>query len=385
MTTKACSNGDGMKNSQVASPELAGKPHSTAGLKVEPFLHVRNGDIYNPLTGRSIPAKEKCYRELRALFESSISIDRLPQILKDFFIEEKWLVADEVELSHRFLLRYVSLEAHTVCNQACYFCPVAYEPRKDYFMPMEFYEQIVSQLAEYKSTINAVFMINYNEPTIDKRFVDQVRIIKAYDLPPAVNTNGTGLTPKRVDALMAMGGIKFLSVNLSTMDRERYIDDRRKDHLDIVMRNLNYIKGQPLAEQMDLVVLGCGDREHERDFQEISKHFADSYFQVKSFRVMDRAGYLPIGLKPTQPHSRLCGCEQTGSRPLQHLHITPKGKCVLCCEDYREEYVVGDLTRQTVTDVLTGPEMALMRRWVYGLEEAPADFICRKCIYALRR
>ena len=29
--------------------------------------------------------------------------------------------------------------------------------------------------------------------------------------------------------------------------------------------------------------------------------------------------------------------------------------------------------------------MSLMRRWVYGMEEAPDDFLCRNCIYALTR
>ena len=35
-----------------------------------------------------------------------------------------------------------------------------------------------------------------------------------------------------------------------------------------------------------------------------------------------------------------------------------------------------------VAEVLEGPEIAKMRRWVYGLEDAPEDFICRGCIYA---
>jgi hypothetical protein len=29
--------------------------------------------------------------------------------------------------------------------------------------------------------------------------------------------------------------------------------------------------------------------------------------------------------------------------------------------------------------------MAMMRRWVYGLEEAPGDFICHGCTFALTR
>jgi hypothetical protein len=58
---------------------------------------------------------------------------------------------------------------------------------------------------------------------------------------------------------------------------------------------------------------------------------------------------------------------------------------VLCCEDYDEKYVVGDLTEESVVDVLTGPKLALMRRWAYGIEDAPRDFICRGCTFALTR
>ena len=80
---------------------------------------------------------------------------------------------------------------------------------------------------------------------------------------------------------------------------------------------------------------------------------------------------------------KLRGCQVVGSRPLQHLHISPYGQCVLCSEDYDHNYVVGDLRNQTVEEVLTGPEIAQLRRWVYGHEEAPDDFICRSCIFAL--
>jgi len=126
-------------------------------------------------------------------------------------------------------------------------------------MSMEQYENIVSQLSEYKDSIESVFMISYNEPTVDTNFVEQVRILKKYGLVPAVNTNATGLTPSRSDAIMDMGGIGFLSVNLSTMDREMYKNDRQGDHIKTVMRNLDHIKNTKIAEVMDIAVLGKGE------------------------------------------------------------------------------------------------------------------------------
>lgn len=358
---------------------------TATGLQPNPFLRIGPGRIYDPLTDRTLLEEDPAYPGLLAVVAWGAGVETIPEGDRRRLAAEGWLLPVEDDPSHRFLLKYVSLEAHTVCNQACYFCPVSIAPREDYFMPTELYERIVGELAAWRDTIEAVFMINYNEPTADKRFVEQVRTIRAAGLPPAVLTNGTGLTPERVDALVEMGGLRFLSINLSTLDRERYRKDRGGDHLEMVLRYMDYARDKPVAEEMDMIVLGTGDENHRRDFQEISARFAGSRFTVKYYEVMDRAGYLQIGLKPSLPNQRLCGCDNIGSRPLQHLHITPRGQCVLCCEDYDAKYVVGDLTRESVLDVLTGPTLARMRRWVYGLEEAPRDFICRGCAFALTR
>lgn len=355
--------------------------NSPAPGRVSPYLHVTAERLYNPLTDGTLAVGDPLFAALRSVEAGGSAAPADLAALS----AGGWLIADALQASQSFHLKYVSLEAHTVCNQSCYFCPVSIAPRENHFMPTELYERILHQLSDYRSTIEALFMINYNEPTADKRFVEQVRAIRAAGLPPAVLTNGTGLTPDRVDALVAMGGLRFLSINLSTIDRERYKKERGGDHMPAVLRNLDYAKQQPLAEQMDMVVLGTGNENHKRDFEEISARFAGSRFTVKYFEVMDRAGYLQIGAKPAQPIGKLCGCDNVGSRPFQHLHITPHAKCVLCCEDYDEKYEVGDLNVESVAEVLVGPKLAQMRRWVYGVEEAPANFICRGCTFALTR
>jgi hypothetical protein len=350
---------------------------------VDPFLHVEPERIYNPLTDRALGPGDPGFSELCALALGGTSAMEVSAPSRARLAADGWLVEDGEDLGTRFLLKYVSFEAHTVCNQGCYFCPVSTHPREAHFMPMDLYEEITRQLADFRHTIEGVSMIHYNEPTLDKRFVEQVGVLRRYGLPPAVLTNGSGLTPARVDAILELGGLKFLSINLSTLDRERYAADRRGDHLPQVMRNLEYVKDLPLAETMEIAVLGQGDETHQRDFEEIRDHFDGSLFAVKYYEVMNRAGSVVVGLRPQKPVAHLCGCEQTGSRPLQWVHITPHGQCVLCCQDYHDQYVVGDLREESLREILAGPKMALLRRWVYGVEEAPADFICRDCIYAL--
>jgi hypothetical protein len=200
----------------------------------------------------------------------------------------------------------------------------------------------------------------------------------------AVLSNASGLTPAKVDSIMSAGQLRYLCINLSTLDRERYAHDRGGDHLNAVLRHVDYMRDKPVALQMRIIVLGQNDAVHQSDFEAIRDRFAGSRFEVEKFEVMDRAGWLDVGLR-TEKVTKLGGCDLVGSRPIQHLHITPAGKCVLCCQDYDENYVVGDLNRSTIDEVLAGDEMAKMRRWIYGVEEAPDDFICRTCVFALTR
>ncbi|HXO22571.1 MAG TPA: radical SAM protein, partial [Thermoanaerobaculia bacterium] len=221
------------------SPLLAAGPAVGPAWQLNPFLHAAEDRVHNPLTDRNLLAGERGYVALRQMIDAGgPAVDCAPGELS-WLAAEGWLLPAAEDPSTRFLLKYVSLEAHTVCNQACYFCPVSIAPRDDYFMPTALYERIVGELGAFRNTIEAVFMINYNEPTADRRFVDQVRALKSAGLPPAVLTNGSGLTPDRIDDLVEMGGLRFLSINLSTLDRERYRRDRGGDHLALVLKNLD--------------------------------------------------------------------------------------------------------------------------------------------------
>lgn len=351
-------------------------------MKPNPFLHVEEARIYNPLTDRALTPADAEYRRLRAMLAGENG-DHTAE--DDALANDGWIVAEGADLSTQYRLKIVSLEVMTTCNQKCYFCPVSIAPREDYTMPEALFDGIVNQLTAFRPTLEAVFLQSYNEPTLDRRFVEHIRAIHDAGLPVAVLSNGSAFTPAKTDALLTHAPLRYLCVNLSTINRERYIADRGADHLSAVLRNLDYMRDKPIAEQMNMVVLGTGNDVHRADFEEIRSYFAGSRFDVQYHVVMDRAGWLDVGEKPAQRIARLGGCDNVGSRPLQHLHITPQGKCVLCCEDYDENYIVGDVTTHTIAEVLAGPELARMRRWVYGLEDAPEDFMCRGCVFARSR
>ncbi|HEX7808591.1 MAG TPA: radical SAM protein [Thermoanaerobaculia bacterium] len=344
-------------------------------LRTNPFLHIDADRVYNPLSDRALVPGDGVYERFRAFELHGADDAGLEQ--------DGWIVRNGADLSRKHHLRIVSLETMTTCNQKCYFCPVSIAPREDEAMTDELFERIVEELKAFPS-LESVFLQSYNEPTLDRRFLDHCRMLHAAGLPVAVLSNGSGFTPAKTDALIQDAPLRYLCINLSTLDRERYKAERGEDHLPVVLRNVDYMKDKPLAQLMKIVVLGTGNLAHAQDYEAIRARYAGSRFEVEQHVVMDRAGWLDVGLKAAERSQPLRGCDNVGSRPLQHLHITPRGRCVLCCEDYDEKYVVGDLRENTIAEVLAGDELAKMRRWVYGIEEAPDDFMCRDCVFARR-
>jgi len=359
------------------------REHTAKGpWRISPWVHREEGRLYRPLEGDEMLPGHLDYEELRRLADHDIVIKTL-DATGQRWLDESWLEAVSADRSHDYRLRYISLETCSTCTQGCYFCPVGVAPRPTKLMPTELFETIVGQLTAHRNTIEGVGLSNYNEPTADRRFVDQVSLLHQHRLPPAVLSNASTFTPDKVDAVIELGGLVYLGINISTTDRDRYKADRGKDHLPKVLEHLDYMKDKPLAETMALVVLGHDDEAHHKEIAILEDRFAGSNFVVRPFDIMDRAGWLDVGIGPDKPHKRLRGCENLGSRPIEHLHITAEGHVVFCCEDYDEVHTVGDLANQTVDEVLSGDEMARLRRHAYGIDDAPEDFICRNCLFAL--
>jgi SAM-dependent methyltransferase/pyruvate-formate lyase-activating enzyme len=347
-------------------------------LVLQPFLHHGRDSTYNPISDCTVVRGDPVHRTVQRLTRNPDA--HLAPELAQQMQRQGWLVAPA---DTYFRLQLVSIETTSTCNQKCHFCPVSIAPRAPQVMAQQLFVQIADQLTELRATLQAVFLHSYNEPTTDPDLVQRVCVLKERRLPVAFNSNGSRLSPPLVDGLIELGGIDFLSVNLSTLSPERYRNERGTRHLEQVLKNLDTIGDRPVARIMEVAVLGHGDEDHQRRADSIRERLAETRFVVKAYRINDRAGALAQGLRPRRAHRRLRGCDNLGSRPLQHLHITSAGTCVLCCQDYHERHVVGDVNRQTVREVLAGAELSRLRRQIYGLEPAPDDLLCRQCIYAL--
>lgn len=368
------------------SENPSSRPVATTALleaeSISPYLHERGSVLYNPISGVSLPKDGPGFRAL-SLVRREMTADVEPAVL-DHLRAARFLIDDLDSETRRSHLLFVSLETCTSCNHRCPFCPVSVDPREREVMSQELFESIADQVVEIGGRGVVVFLSNYNEPTIDPLFEERCLSLFARGLPVSLLTNASHFGADRADRLSRAGRFRYIGINLPTLNPERYEKMHGTRDLARVLGNIDALATREIAEETAIVVLGDNDAAHRRDVEDIRARFAPLGWDVKSFRIRSRPSSGTFVPEPP-PVKALRGCELMGSRPFEHLHVTATAKAVLCCQDYYEKLVVGDLKTQTVAEVLGGDVMARLRRWTYGVEEAPDDFLCRRCEFALGR
>jgi hypothetical protein len=344
-----------------------------------PFLHDLESTVYSPLSGVSLPRDGEESTLLAGLASGALSTAD-PAVV-EHLRAARFLIEDVEAESRRTRLLYLSLETCTSCNHRCPFCPVSVSPREKDVMSRELFESVVDQAVAISGERLVVFLSNYNEPTFDPLFDDRIRYLLERRIGVSILTNASRFTPERSALIRSLGRFRYIGVNLPTLRPDRYEKLHGTRDLDRVLQNMDSITSD-LADEIAVVLLGHMDADHDRDTEEIRARFEPRGWKIKQFPIRSRPG---SGTYVPEPPARktLRGCDLMGSRPFEHLHVTATGKAVLCCQDYYEHLPIGDVQTQTIAEILGGDTLARLRRWVYGVEEAPADFICRRCEFSL--
>ena len=281
-------------------------------------------------------------------------------------------------------LKYVQIETTSVCNHRCFFCPVSMDKREKSTLSLEKLEKIIDGLQDH--SIETIALSGFMEATYDQELVEKITVIRKAGYNVSIYSNGSGLKPELTDQLLDLGVSSF-TFNLSTIDEAHYLQTRGSRDLTRVLSNLDYLLAQSPVQagtvKVDLVVVGALDQQHAVSFQRIQSRFANTAIaNILLIPMVEFAGKTDQGLLPIKlNHQKLKGC--LWQRDQEWLHFDADGEGILCCHDYFSNYKMGNISDASVTEIYQGEPIQQWRRWISGEEEAPDDFICRRCAYAV--
>jgi pyruvate-formate lyase-activating enzyme len=295
------------------------------------------------------------------------------------------VLLDEAFAYHRHTYRALDIETNRHCNYRCTFCPVSHSPKPIGFMTDEDFELVLDRVLEYRQlrfpnskTLPHVSLHWYSEPTLDPRLVDRLRLVKEKELEVLMVSNASLLDAEKVAAIAELKVINHWSINLPSVDPEQFAKatGAKPKMLKRVLENIRSLR--EAGETVRLSINAPRDSDQAKaDLEGIDALLEELIGPSILNAPESRAGEMtnPDYAELLHHQGLLGGCDYT----LRAVQVNMQAQVSLCCNDFREQYILGDLHEQSVAEIAEGERAVSIRRQLFGLDLPEPDLICTRC------
>jgi MoaA/NifB/PqqE/SkfB family radical SAM enzyme len=241
----------------------------------------------------------------------------------------------------------VGIELTNRCNMRCSMCPLPTLARPSADMPWDLVEKVAADFAA--SGIRVRWLHEMGEPLLYERLAD------AIDLFPgcSVSTNAMALTPEIGEKLLGstLGRLRLCP---DTINPNVYPEIRRGGVFAKVVDNIKAFLDQAVGSTMTVEIqkmvskLTSDERVEEfEQFYEIERYPNASIIE-KTCEGLDTTD-------ATELHEEYYGCFQ--GYPFKWFIVLADGRVTHCCYDSDCLQPIGDMTRQTVKEIIDSPKI----------------------------
>lgn len=250
---------------------------------------------------------------------------------------------------------HLLIQTVTGCNGRCRFCPNCKTRRSipvGRRMAWDLYRTVIDQCLELGVRRFSVYLMN--EPMLDPELPQRIAAIAARIKKPQyvkVISNGSLLTERMARGLLD-SGLDKLKLSVQSLEPRTY----------------RQITGLPLArtlkniERFMELKAARGTKRPRLEVAMVDSEFtraeipaARSFWQARGVSLAvqpmeNRAGHAAIRQSATGSLERFTGCRRLS----EQLCVLQDGRLVQCCADWEQHGVMGDLTRERISDVWRG-------------------------------
>jgi len=273
--------------------------------------------------------------------------------MKDFLTEDAF--NSNLSADTKSFPSFVQIQVSNKCNAACSFCPYPYTEAKETYKLMNFdlYKKIILECKPNK--VGQILPFFLNEPLLNKDLFKYIKFAKENSKAIVkIFTNGSLLDEKTADKLIEskIDQVIFSFNGSNKEDYERLMKPLKFEQTrDRIVSFINKCKerknSSKPAPDLAVHVLKTGI-----DPKPIVDYFNKLHIAVHVLKYENRAGNVrDYDINPPLSEIKKVPC----SRLLNQLYVLVDGRVILCCADWNKEVILGDLNKQTISEVWNSP------------------------------
>jgi MoaA/NifB/PqqE/SkfB family radical SAM enzyme len=281
----------------------------------------------------------------------------------------------------------INIEITSICDARCIHCPRHEMERQQRPMDIGVFKKLVDQAAELG--VPDLCPNGFGEILTMKSFDEHFSYIrsKGHRFRILVNSNGFRLDDTKIESFLRHE-VDHLNITLDGATAETFEKIRVRLKFNQIEDNiLRLIKRRDelgmRVPKIRVGMIAIPQNQHEIPAHMTKWRGVADYVGVGGYT--NRAGSLDakgIFAANENAPTNVQAIETTRARacvlPFRELNIWADGRAVLCCDDWNEEHVVGDLNKQSLSEIWHGEALRTARMLHKSGHGSEID-ICSKC------
>lgn len=245
----------------------------------------------------------------------------------------------------------ISIELSTICNAKCKFCPHSQikskDKKRDLIMSDTVFDKIISgckghpELKMIKATL-------YCEPFVTPNLFERLRKIRS-ELPRVkikLISNGAALTKEKADTLIKEFLCDEINFSMDAAEKKTF-ENFKSISWEKVVRNINYfvLKNKECGHKIKTIASFVHTEENQGQLNKFKQMWGN---KIDEFHIGTE-----VGLNRRRDYIK----EDTNLycfQPFYRLNFLSDGRAVMCCADAFGEVIVGDIKKNTVSEIWNG-------------------------------
>lgn len=303
---------------------------------------------------------------------------------RDTYIKDLKDVLKDIDLKRHFkkieLPQIATIGITNICNLNCLMCRTNASERPKGFMNIETFQILLKQLKAIN--IDLLGIAIQGEPFLHKGLIDLLSIAKSHDFSVWINTNGQ--FPDEIESIYKNfpNLVRYYRISIDGATKQTYEHIRKGASFEVLIKTLAIIykinkqkKNSRIKLHINVVLSLANLFELNQFFQKFEKYCGRENI---TFSIIDSVAPDTAYFWNIFPFKNLIKKGIPCQRPFETMNFTFSGKMTLCCEDYSDELIVGDIHRDSIADMWNGIEAECTRKKHLNQQEMDIE-ICRKC------
>jgi hypothetical protein len=268
----------------------------------------------------------------------------------------------------------IQIQTTTKCNGGCKICPydnsMLAQQKAD--MTDEVFERIINQVNEYVTSIPKLALYMQAEPLFDIKIYDRIEMIFTKLKVPfeylELSTNGSLLNSENRKKILAAINHTNTRFDISF---HKSVQSEYEKFCKLDYEQTFFFVEQWLIESDSL--RGVERRIITSDQEEIAYPFWQETFRMLKLKNPPKIMYIKTPTNRARAGNFIKGKDVKCPRISQWITFNWKGDIILCCSDYDNEFILGNIMENELPDIIGG--------FQYRVNCAAKDvnFICNRC------